>query len=61
LSVVKSDLIKELAKNYPNFLKKDFRAKNVIRSLNGFKPALSNGIVKVFAPNLETLFSKLFE
>ena len=42
MSVVKSDLIKELADNYPNFLKKDLeKFTNII--LNEIKRALKRG------------------
>ena len=42
MSVVKSDLIKELADNYPNFLKKDLeKLINII--LNEMKQALKRG------------------
>ena len=42
MSVVKSDLIKELAENYPNFLKKDLeKFTNII--LNEIKRSLKRG------------------
>ena len=42
MSVVKSDLIKELSKNYPNFLKKDL-IKLFDIALNEMKEALKRG------------------
>ena len=42
MSVVKSDLIKELAKNYPNFLKKDL-IKLFDITLHEMKEALKRG------------------